>query len=223
MNVPHRGSSVRAALGAVLLALPMLPPLRHALEASMTLHMLVQYPTLMMAGALAASTLPAGWRRRLSGWNGLGISGLITCALCLAVLMIPRVLDLAITDPRIEAAKVAALWVAGAALIPSWRAGGVLVQAFFLGNVVPMTIVVGTLYRDAPLRLCNAYRLDDQQRLGMALVGAAAAAGVAWLVGVALRHRQPAPAEGSEQTRTDLTPGTGLRVVEAATRDAAGS
>ena len=32
------------SLGAALLVLLMLPPLRHALEAGMGLHMLVQYP-----------------------------------------------------------------------------------------------------------------------------------------------------------------------------------
>jgi hypothetical protein len=34
----------------------------------------------------------------------------------------------------------------------------------------------------SPLRLCNAYRLDDQQRLGTELVRIVAVVGVAWLV-----------------------------------------
>ena len=96
--------------------------------------------------------------------------------------MIPRVLDLALVDTRVEFAKVAALLFSGAVLRPSWRAAGLVVQAFFLGNILPMTIIVGTLYQDSPLRLCNAYRLEDQQQLGLALLWAAIAIAIAWLL-----------------------------------------
>lgn len=186
--------ALRIALGAALLAALMLPPLRHALEASMSLHMLVQYPALLLAGVLLAAAVPAGLRQRLSAWNAMGISGLTACALVAVVLMIPRVLDLALTDWRAEFAKVAALLLTGAVLQPSWRAAGLVVQGFFLGNVLPMTVVVGMLYQDAPLRLCNAYRLDDQQQLGFALVWGATAVAAAWLARTMWRLSKPAPA-----------------------------
>ena len=182
MKTPRMTTAVQGGLGAVLLALLMLPPLRHALEAGMSLHMLVQYPALMLAGALLGAALPKTIRARLSAWNALGISGLVACTLFLAVLMIPRVLDLSLVDTRVEFAKVAALLFSGAVLQPSWRAAGLVVQAFFLGNILPMTIIVGTLYQDSPLRLCNAYRLDDQQRLGLALLWVAIAIAIAWLL-----------------------------------------
>ena len=51
--------------------------------------------------------------------------------------------------------------------------------------MLPMTAVVGQLYIDSPLRLCNAYLLDDQARLGQWLVGAAALVAVGWLAQVA--------------------------------------
>ncbi len=194
MKSPRITPALRIALGAVLLAALMLPPLRHALEASMSLHMLVQYPALLLAGALLAAAVPAGLRRRLLAWNAMGISGLTACALIAAVLMIPRVLDLALTDWRAESAKVVALLLAGAVLRPSWRAAGLVVQGFFLGNVLPMTVVVGMLYQDAPLRLCNAYRLDDQQQLGFALVWGAAAAAATWLVRAMWHLGKPVPA-----------------------------
>lgn len=199
MKSPRITPALRIALGAALLAALMLPPLRHALEASMSLHMLVQYPALLLAGGLLAAMFPAGLRQRLSAWNTMGISGLTTFALVAAVLMIPRVLDLALTDWRAESTKVAALLLAGAVLRPSWRAAGLVVQGFFLGNVLPMTLVVGTLYQDAPLRLCNAYRLDDQQQLGFALVWGATAVAVAWLVRTMWRLSKPAPAFPHQQ------------------------
>lgn len=170
-----------AGMAAGLLAVLVLPPVRGTLEASMTLHMLVQFPLLALAGWLFARALPQGWRARLHAWNAHGIAGLLYVALAMALLMVPRLLDLAVADLRIEAAKVTALVLAGAALQLSWTRAGKLVQGFFLGNVLPMTAAVGQLFQDSPLRLCNAYLLDDQDRVGTALVALALLAGAAWL------------------------------------------
>ena len=104
----------------------------------------------------------------------------------LAVLMVPRVLDLALVSAPVEASKCVALLCAGAALRLSWAAAGLVVQGFFLGNMLPMTAVVGQLYIDSPLSLCNAYLLDDQARLGIWLVSFAALLAVAWLTQVAV-------------------------------------
>jgi len=59
-----------------------------------------------------------------------------------------------------------------------------VVQGFFLGNMLPMTAVVGQLYIDSPLRLCNAYLLDDQARLGQWLIALAVLLALAWLAQV---------------------------------------
>jgi hypothetical protein len=182
VKMPRFTGPAQAAVGALLLIVLMLPPLRHALEAGMRQHMLLQFPALMLAGALLARGLPPAMGRRLARWNAMGIAGLTAGALFMAVLMIPRALDLALVDARVEAVKVVALLLAGAVLESSWRAAGLVVQAFFVGSVVPMAIVVGTLFQDSPLRLCNAYRLDDQQRLGTELVWIAAVVGVSWLL-----------------------------------------
>jgi ABC-type Fe3+-siderophore transport system permease subunit len=198
-----RSASVKAQFmaGLALLAALMLPPLRPALESSMSLHMLAQYPTLLLAGALLSAAVQQRVRRPLATCNTLGISGLAACALVLAVLMIPRVLDLALVDLRVEAAKVAALLFAGAVLQPSWRAAGLVVQGFFLGNLLPMMAIVGTIYQDSPLRLCNAYRLDDQQHLGQGLVGIAIVVALGWLVQVGRRlAAPPAAAQRSVET-----------------------
>ena len=106
--------------------------------------------------------------------------------------MVPRVLDLALLDWRVESLKLLALVCSGAALRLSWPLAGTVVQAFFLGNVLPMLAVVGTLYQDSPTRLCNAYLLDDQQTLGTALPFAAAAVFALWLLQLGLKSRLPA-------------------------------
>lgn len=172
----------RPALAAVFLAaLLALPEVRHALEASMWRHMLLQFPLWMLAGAWLAAALPARAQAIAARCNAHGIAGLLAVALVLAVLMVPRVLDLALLRPEVEAAKLAALLLAGVALRLSWPRAGLVLQFFFLGNVLPMMVVVGQLYIDSPLRLCNAYLLDDQVRLGEWLIGCAATLAVAWL------------------------------------------
>ncbi|EJL81499.1 hypothetical protein PMI15_03408 [Polaromonas sp. CF318] len=190
--VPSRGAL--ALIAAALLCLLAWPGVRHGLEASMTLHMLVQYPLLALAGHLLAAALPGRWTARLDVWNAHGISGLFAAALVLAILMIPRVLDLALVDGRIETLKYLALLACGAAIHLSWRPAGLLVQGFFLGNVLPMMAVVGNLYESSPLRICNAYLLDDQARLGQMLVWVAATIAAAWFAGLvrALMQRDAA-------------------------------
>jgi len=155
----------------------------------MTLHMLVQYPALLTAGALLVGPVPRRWQAGLQRWNELGIAGLLAAAVTMAVLMLPRVLDLALVDLRVETFKLLALALSGAALRLSWRPAGTVVQAFFLGNALPMLAVAGTLYQDSSARLCNAYLLLDQQTLGTALVGVAAGILALWLLQLALPNR----------------------------------
>lgn len=157
-------------------------------------HMLVQFPLWMLVGLLLAGALPPWARERIARWNAYGISGLVAAAMVLAVLMVPRVLDLALVRPGIEVVKCIALVAVGAALRVSWQPAGLVVQGFFLGNMLPMMAVVGQLYIDSPTRVCNAYLLDDQARLGQWLVGVAAVVAVSWLGLVAwtlVRNERP--------------------------------
>jgi len=173
---------LQAPAGLAVLALLALPPVRGAMESGMASHMLLQFPLLVAAGAALAAACPAAWRAALARWNALGIGGLAASAGVLGLAMVPRLLDLALVDARVEVVKWLALAACGAALRLSWRAAGVVVQGFFLGNVLPMTAVAGMLYQDAPQRLCNGYRLDEQLLVGMALVWGALAVAAAWLV-----------------------------------------
>jgi len=179
-RMPPSWRTWRLPAAVLLLCLLTLPAVRHWLEASMTRHMLVQFPLLALAGFGLAASLGQRRVERLNRWNGHGITGLFAAALLLALLMIPRLLDLALVDGRIELAKFLALLVCGAAVQLSWQTAGLLVQGFFLGNVLPMTVVVGYLFESSPVRLCNAYLLGDQERLGQGLVWSAAAVGLAW-------------------------------------------
>ncbi|HNQ04376.1 MAG TPA: hypothetical protein PKH69_07155 [Thiobacillaceae bacterium] len=174
-------ATAQVLLGLALLTWLITPPIRHLLEAGMGRHMLLQFPLGMLAGALLAASISQGARAGIARWNAHGISGLVLVAVALSLLMLPRLLDLAVRDATIEAGKFVGLLMAGAALRLSWHSAGLVVQGFFLGNVLPMMAVVGQLYIDSPLRLCNAYLLDDQVRLGQWLVVCAALLALIWL------------------------------------------
>lgn len=191
--------------GAALLLLVLLTPAaRHGLESRMTWHMFVQIPLLLACGAALATGIPGRTRATLDRWNSHGIAGLLAFALVTALLMIPRLLDLAVANAAVDAAKALALLASGVLLQLSWPKAGLLVQAFFLGNVLPMTAAVGQLYQDSPLRLCNAYLLDDQVRVGQVLVGLTIAVAVAWLGYVAIRLARRELAPAAEELAADL-------------------
>ena len=192
MTSMHRAGSQsarwRTAAAWLLLLLMLVPPVRRTIESSMTAHMMIQYPSLMLVGALLAERLPAHWLSHAQRWNELGIAGLVGSALTLAVLMIPRVLDLALVDGHVEALKLIALVASGTALRLSWQRAGLVVQAFYLGNILPMTAMAGMLFQDSAFRVCNAYRLDDQQDLGLALVVTAIGIATIWSLHVGWRR-----------------------------------
>ena len=168
-------------IGVVMVLLLATWPLRVGLESRMASHMLLQFPALMVAGALIAGAAPIAWRKHVAAWNAHGIAGLTFAALVMALAMVPRLLDLALTHAPTEIAKFTLLVLSGVALRLSWRAAGKVVQGFFLGNTLPMMGIAGWLYGDAPVRLCNAYRFDDQQAVGLALSWTAAGIAAAWL------------------------------------------
>lgn len=185
------GAIVRYAQGcsAALLALSvLLPPMRRTLEQSMALHMLLQFPVLVLVGMLLTRQVTPAWRTRVSGWNAYGITGLAFVAIATALGMVPRLLDLALTDMRVEILKCTVLVLCGMALRLSWQQAGIVVQIFFLGNVLPMMAISGSLYVENPLRLCNAYRLDEQLWVGERLTWLAAGLGALWLVRVGWRY-----------------------------------
>lgn len=147
----------------------------------MVLHMLLQFPLILLAGWLLAKGFSAQTKARLLQWNHAGIAGLLMASMVLMFWMIPRALDMALTSSALEFWKFLTLLLAGVALELSWQAAGVIVRGFFLGNVLPMMMVVGWLYVEAPVRICNAYLASDQLRAGRGLLALAIAGSLIWL------------------------------------------
>ena len=168
-----------ALIGALIIVVLALPPVREALEAQMILHMLVQIPLLALAGGFAAQAVPSRWRASVAQWNRLGVTGTILALIVSTWWMVPRALDGALSSGTMELAKFVSLpLLVGVPVALSWRELPFVGKGFVLANVLPMWAVVGWLYVAAPTRLCNYYLVDQQVVAGYALISASIVASV---------------------------------------------
>ena len=174
-------------LGLALWLALALPPVRVALEATMTMQMLVEIPLLALAGWWLASWLPWGVSDALASWNRSGIVGILLASLTSIVWMLPRALDAALERPGVAVAKFASVpLLLGVPLAQSWPRAGFVVRGVFLVESVATAFRLGWLYLASPARLCSNYLLSDQRRLGEILLALGAAGTVALLWKVVL-------------------------------------
>lgn len=153
------------ALGLWLLLA--LPPLRRALEATMTLQMLVQMPLLALAGWWLGRALSPRIRAALAPWDRWGVSGLLLASLASMPWMLPRAVDAALQLPWVEAAKFASLpLLVGLPVALSWPRAGFVLRGMVLLEVVANAFRLGWLYLASPLQVCSNYLVDDQQLAG---------------------------------------------------------
>lgn len=180
--------------GVLLFALLLLPPIRKALEASMTWQMLAQLPLLALAGAwLGAAVLPR-LRVAIDPWNRHGVTGLLLATLTATFWMLPRTLDAAGTSATVDLAKYLSVsLLLGLPLALSWPRAGFVVKGVFVLELIATCFRLGWLYLAAPVRLCTIYPFSDQQRLGEYLIalGVALVVWMTWklLWGGAAAHR----------------------------------
>ena len=168
-------------IATLLYATLLLPPVRAWLEASMTLQMLVQIPLLIGVGYLLAGALPARLDASLARWNQHGITSLVLATLAGMFWMLPRSLDAAIGEPWMALAKfISVPLLIGLPLGLGWPRMGFVVRGVFLLELIATFFRLGWLYLVSPVRLCNNYLLDDQQRAGeaMLVIGGLILAGV---------------------------------------------
>ena len=177
-------STRRIAPVAALLFLALaLPPLRHAFEASMSAQMLVQLPLLAGVGYLLGLALPVRAAASFANCNHRGITGFVLASLASAYWMLPRLLDASVTEPAITAIKFLSVpLLVGLPLAQSWPRSGFVVRGVFLLELIATLFRLGWLYLVSPVRLCNNYLIDDQQRLGQILIafGAILLLWIAW-------------------------------------------
>lgn len=170
----------RAGAGAALWGLLLAPPVRHALEATMARHMLVQIPLLAGAGWLMAGAIPHRAVAGIARWDAGGISAFLLASMTGLVWMLPRALDAAVGDPAAAAAKfVSVPLLIGMSLALGWPRMGFVVRGVLLFEAIATAFRLGWLYLVSPQRLCSNYLLGDQQQVGRLLLAIGGAAGLA--------------------------------------------
>ena len=171
-------TSTRSGLAGVLLFFVLAAPLsRQILEGSLTMHMLVQIPLLVISGWLIGKTQRLSSDVRGSAavraFNRQGVTGIVLFA-CVALLwMIPRLLEQSLAEPGAMIAKFVSLPLAGIALAWSYPIAPPILIGVLLAHAVSMLAAMGWVYLTAPTRLCNAYLAEDQALAGMTLLGIA--------------------------------------------------
>lgn len=186
--------TLRFTTGAALVFTALLPPLSQTWEARLTTHLLVQYPLLIVAGAMAGAALA---RTRQAPWTAA--PALLGAALALEFWLLPRWIDAALAARLPDMVKAGCLVVlVGLPLGWGGAQAGPVLRSFAWANAISMLAVMGWLQLVVPTRLCNRYLLGDQRRLGLAFLVFAAlmmAAGLAR----AMFGRQEPPAGSAVQ------------------------
>ncbi|WP_431052816.1 hypothetical protein [Roseateles sp. L2-2] len=157
----------------LLIASPLIwliSPLRHAVEASMFTHMVVQLPLLLLAGLCAGRRLSGPTSARVAMVDAFGLTSVLLVIASSFAWMIPAALDLALLSPSIDLLKHVSLWAAGFLLGTARRRLTLGMETFLLGNVGWMLATAGLLYMDATTRLCVNYLFDEQRAAGIGLM-----------------------------------------------------
>ncbi len=144
-------------------------------------HILVQLPILALAGALIAMALVDHMDLQRSRWNAGGVPAILIAILAILFWMLPRSIDSALIDGRVELLKFITIpSLIGAPLALSLRRAHPLLRGFLKAQTVSMLGVMAFLYTHAPVRICNSYLVVDQERLGLGFLVVAFAFAILW-------------------------------------------
>lgn len=175
----------RTILSGALLLFAAVPPIASWWEAALIRHMLVQIPILVLSGALLA---PATAQHMPSGappGQSESVAAILLAAFCLAFWMLPRWLDAAVADWRVDAAKIVTLvLLAGLPLGWGWSRLHTVAKAFVWVHAASMFVILGVLYLTFPDRLCNSYLVSEQSALGALMLSLGILLGLAGAVRV---------------------------------------
>jgi hypothetical protein len=174
MNAARRRFAIHGILAALPLCL-LWPTLRHLIESQMTLHMLIEFPVLFIAGwaarrPLGTSDFCIRIRLALAALDWGGLTGALVVSCVALFWMIPAALDASLLTPPMAALKYASWLTAGFLMADSWRRMAPELVLFFAGNLAWMSATAGMLYMDTSQRLCANYLIDEQHTTGVGLI-----------------------------------------------------
>jgi hypothetical protein len=148
-----------------------IPQIRNGLEESMVGQMLIQLPLLALAGYILGMELRIRIPAVLSRYNSFGIPGLLIVFFAGTYWLLPRSIDAALESAFFEMMKyVTVPLLIGLPLALSRKMLDLIVKGAVWTNVISMTFVMGWLYANSPIRLCNNYLTEQQLQLGNSLM-----------------------------------------------------
>ncbi len=154
----------------VLAVMPSLPVFRFLIASSMTFHMVVQIPALILAGYLVARQLFAVTTIAVGNFQlSISLSSWLWILLASMFWMLPISLDKALINPYWDVFKIITLLLSGVFLRPAF-AGPKVLSLFFIGSTIMMLFFIGYFYQGSELRLCNSYLIESQQTAGLGLI-----------------------------------------------------
>lgn len=154
----------------IIVIAPSFPPFKFLLASSMTFHMLIQIPALVLAGYwLRLNSRPVNHAGDLT----LSISCWLWVLFAGMFWMLPISLDKALIYSSWDILKIITLILSGYLLKPA-LAGPKVLSLFFVGSTIMMLFSVGHFYQNSESRLCNSYLIASQQTAGQGLMVIAA-------------------------------------------------
>lgn len=175
----------------VLLLLVTLTPIAPWLEASMTRHVLLEFPLIIAIGYVAGLVIQPFLPRLMIAINAGGVVGILLCTFSLAFWMIPRWLDESLNEPAVAMAKYLTLvFLIGMPLALSWERLHTIARGVVKIEFLSMLYRLGWLYWISPDRFCNNYLLGDQVQLGQGMLAVGLALSLTWLVPLFIDTRE---------------------------------
>lgn len=162
-------------IGIVLYMILIIPLVISKLESIMILHMLVQLPLLITAGWLFGKVIIEKYSTFFNKSNANGIPGMLFIVIVTSYWMFPRVMDEALDLWTTELFKFIVMPLVGFVLRDSWNKMQGVGKSFIFLNYISMFGLMGWLYLDSPIQLCNNYLETEQKRLGAGFLGITAA------------------------------------------------
>lgn len=156
----------QARFGAILYVVMIFPVTIKYLESMMVIHMLIQFPLLILVGWLLGTKIINKWTSFFSKWNRNGVPGIILVVFITTYWMFPRAMDESLSLWHIEVFKFVSLPLVGLLLKDSWWKIKTIGKSFIFLNYLSMFALMGWLYVDSPIQLCNNYLESEQRMLG---------------------------------------------------------
>lgn len=153
--------------GLLILIALALPPVANLMESVMIIHMHMQMPMLVFTGFLMARFFQVCFPGFFEKWNHNGVPGILLFSIIMVYWMLPRTMDEALIVTSVEVFKFISLpFLAGIPLRDSWGKLGEKGRNIVIIVFTVIFLLLGWLYIDSPVQLCNNYLMIDQITLG---------------------------------------------------------